>query len=231
MPRPLALRWSLSQIPRAILWIMAATALVSIGAVVAYRNGAPVAMAGLLSVPEVFTGQVWRLVTWVFYELSPISLVFACLTLYWFGSDVAKTLGRRGFLRLYFGLAALAAAVTCVIGLVWPAVAAIPHGGSWPVLSGVIVAWGMMFREREFRFWMIPMTGRHLVMVTVGGTVLFALYFGLAPFIPHFAAEGAVLLWLGPVKHALAARQKDRRARGEAWTFDAWLDKERRRPK
>jgi membrane associated rhomboid family serine protease len=231
MPRPLALRWTLGQIPRALLWIMAATAIVSIVAAVGTRNGVPALLEGILVVPQVFSGQVWRLVTWVFYELSPLALVFACLTLYWFGSDVARHLGRRGFLRFYFGLAALAAAVTCLVGLAWPDVAAIPHGGSWPVLCGLLVAWGTLFRERQLRFWGLPLTGHHLVLVTLGGTVLFALFYGLAPYVPHFTAETAVLVWLGPLKRALAARHKERQAKAASWTFDSWLDKENRHRK
>ncbi len=49
-----------------------------------------------------------------------------------------------------------------------------------------------------------------------------------------YTAEAVVLLWLGPVRRTLAARQKDlreRAARGEAWSFDAWFEKEKRRRK
>jgi membrane associated rhomboid family serine protease len=232
MSRPISLRWSIGQMPRAIRWLIAVTALVSIAAAVSVRNGVPILLEGLLVVPDVFRGQVWRLVTWAFYEMSPVALVFACLTLYWFGTDVARTLGRRAFLAAYFGLAAIAAAVTCLVGLVWPAVAMMGYGGSWPVLNGLLVAWGMMFPERQFFFWTVRITGRHLILITIGGTALFALFYGLVPFIPHFTAEAAVLAWLGPIKRTLAARRKDRlerAARGELWSFDAWFEKEKRR--
>jgi membrane associated rhomboid family serine protease len=220
--------------PRAIRWLMAATALVSIAAVVSVRNDAPILMEGLLVGADVLRGQVWRLVTWVFYEMSPLNLLFACLTLGWFGSDVARTLGRRGFLAFYFGLGAVAAALTCLLGLLWPALAHLGHGGSWPVLDGVVVAWGMLFPDRPMRFWGLPLIGRHLILVTLGGTALFALYYGLAPYVPHFIAQAAVLVWLGPVRRTLTARRKElqaRAARGEAWSFDAWFEKEKRRRK
>jgi membrane associated rhomboid family serine protease len=234
MPRPFSLRSALAQTPRAVRWLITVTALVSIATAVSVRSGAPILLNGLLVVHDVFQGQVWRLVTWVFYEMHPLALVFSCLTLYWFGSDVARTLGRRAFLTGYFGLAAIAATVTCLVGLGWQAVAVGAYGGSWPVLVGVIVAWGVMFPDRPLRFWGIPLVGRHLIPITVGGTALFALFSGLAPFIPHFTSEAAVLAWLGPIKRTLAARNKDlrdRAARGEAWTFDAWFDKEKRRRK
>ena len=232
MSRPLSLRSTLAQMPRAVRWLIAVTALVSIVTAVSVRSGAPILLNGLLVVPDVLRGQVWRLVTWVFYEMNPLALMFNCLTLYWFGSDVARGLGRRAFLAGYFGLAAIAATVTCLVGLVWQAVTMGEYGGSWPVLVGVIVAWGMMFPERPLRFWGIPLIGRHLIPITIGGTVLFALFWGLAPFIPHFTSEGVVLAWLGPIKRILNARKKDlrdRATRGEAWSFDAWFDKEKRR--
>jgi len=214
--------------------LIAVTALVSIATAVSARSGAPILLNGLLMVSAVFRGQVWRLVTWVFYEMSPLALVFDCLTLYWFGSEVARTLGRRAFLAGYFGLAVIAAIVTCLVGLGWQAVTMGVYGGSWPVLVGVIVAWGMMFPDRPLRFWGIPLVGRHLIPIVVGGTVLFALFVGLAPFIPHFTSEAAVLAWLGPIKRTRAARNKDlrdRAARGEAWSFDDWFDKDKRRRK
>ena|SRR5438046_314602 len=234
MPRPLSLRWTFGQVPRTVRWIILATALVSIAAAVGLRNGATVLLEGVLVVPDVFRGQVWRLVTWVFYEMDALALVFACLTLWWFGKDVATTLGRRRFLAFYFGVAAIAAVGTCLLALLWPDVARIAHGGSWPVLVGVLVAWAMMFPERPLRFWGLPLVGRHLLPITLGGTVLFAVFRGLALYIPHFIAEAAVLAWLGPVQRTLTARQKElreRAARGEAWSFDAWFDKEKRRRK
>jgi membrane associated rhomboid family serine protease len=232
MPRPLGTRWALRQIPKAVLFLIVATALVSLAAAVGSRHGATALLDGLLVTPLVMHGELWRLVTWVFYELSPLSLVFACLALWWFGRDVATTFGRRRFLAFYFGLAVLTGAVTTLVGrLVWPEMGGLPYGGSWPMLCGLLVTWGSMFSERQLRFWGVPLTGRHLVALTLAGTALFAIFDGLAPFIPHFTAELAVLLWLRLRRRALVRRQdlQQRGARGEAWSFDEWYEKEKRR--
>lgn len=232
MPRPLGVQWTLRQLPTAVLGLMGLTALVSILAALGARGGAPVMSEGLLIVPDLLRGQLWRPVTWVLYALGPISLIFACLTLYWFGADVARTLGRRGFLAFYFGLGAVAAAVTTLVALVSPTVASIPHAGCWPVLEGVVIAWGRMFADRKINFWGIPISGRHLVWITVGGIALFAAFYGVAFFVPHFAAAAAVLAWLGPIRRTLAARKRartERAARGEAWSFDDWYQRDRRR--
>src|SRR4051812_19345611 len=124
--------FSAIRMPRVIAALIIVTAVVSIAAALGARNGAPgLTMAGLLVVPAVWHGQLWRLVTWVLYETDALPLVFACLTLYWVGSDLARSWGARRFLLFYFGVAVAAAALTTLLGLVWPAVAAIPQGGSW----------------------------------------------------------------------------------------------------
>jgi membrane associated rhomboid family serine protease len=225
LPRPFA---SL-RIPPALGALILATALVSIAGAVAARNGAPgLVDHGILFVPAVWHGELWRLLTWVLYELEPIGLVFACLTLYWVGGDLARRWGSRRLVLVYFGLAAGAGVITCLIGrLLWPAVAALPRAGSWPVLDGLIIAWGMLHPGRAIRLWgLVQLTGRQIVWVTVAGTVLYALFAGLAAFIPHFAAELIVLAWLGARRRLRPGAGPARRAK--AWSFDDWLARNNR---
>jgi membrane associated rhomboid family serine protease len=219
------------RIPVAIAGLIAATALVSILAAVMARNGMPALWVhGLLVVPEVWRGQLWRLVTWVLYEQGPIALLFACLMLFWFGRDLLGRWGTRRFLARYFGLAAGAAAVTVLAGLASSSVAGVVQGGSWPVMCGLIVAWGLEMPQRPLRlFGVVPLVGRHLVWLTVGGTVLFALFGGVAPYVPHFAAEALVFLALGPLRRARVRVDRERKARAAAWSFDEWLDRDRRK--
>src|SRR6266571_1626741 len=70
----------------------------------------------------VWQGQLWRLVTWVFFERNPFSLLFAALTLYWFGKDLCYAWGPRRFLATFFVVAIGAAAITCLVGRAWAAV-------------------------------------------------------------------------------------------------------------
>lgn len=222
---------SVRRVPPVITGLIAATAIVSIAAAVAARNGLPgLLVHGLLVVPEVWRGQLWRLVSWVLYEQGPIALLFGCLMLFWFGRDLVQRWGARRFFAGYLGLAAAAAAVTALGGLLWRAVAEVVHGGSWPVLCGLMVAWGLELPQRPLRlFGVVPLVGRHLVWLTLGGTVLFALFSGVAPYVPHFAAEALVLLWLGPLRRLLARRARERTARRQSWSFDDWFARERRR--
>ena len=220
--------------PRVIAALMASIAVASIVATVAQRSGAAALFSsGVLSVSAVWQGQIWRLATYWALEPSPLSLIFSCLTLYWFGAELAARWGPRQFLRVFLGLAIGIAAVTCGIGRAWRDVAATFHAGSAPVLDGLIVAWGVVFRTRQLRlFGLLRMTGRWLVPITIGVTLLFALYYGFAGFIPHFVAELSVLLALAVLLPWRARRHTARMAaaaRGEAWSFEAWYARERRR--
>jgi membrane associated rhomboid family serine protease len=146
--------------------------------------------AGALVPGLVLTGQLWRMVTWVFFEQHPLGLVFAALAIYWFGNDLVRIWGPVRFLATYLGLAAAAAGVTCVVGLAWPAVYAHPFLGAWAVVSGMIVAWACAFPTRNILvYFVLPLSGKNLIYATLGGTLLFALFSSFGLFVPHFAAE------------------------------------------
>ena len=51
-------------------------------------------------------GEVWRLVTWVLFELDPLGLIFAALALFWFGGELVRVWGPGRFLLTYFAIAA-----------------------------------------------------------------------------------------------------------------------------
>jgi membrane associated rhomboid family serine protease len=213
------------RIPPVVAALIAVTAVVSIAAALGSRNGAPgLATGGLLWVPAVWHGEVWRLVTWVLFETDPLALLFACLTLYWVGSDLARMWGPRRFVGFYFGVAAVAGALTALLGLVWSPVAAIPQGGSWAVLDALVIAWGLRYADREIRLWgVVRLTGRQIVWLTIGVTVLYALFRGLAAYVPNFFAELMVLGWMGPW-----LRRRATPRRHEPWSFETWLARNRR---
>lgn len=151
--------------------------------------------AGALFPVQVFAGQAWRLVTWVFFEQDPLGLIFAGLALFWFGRDLVRLWGPPRFLAVYLGLAAAAAAVTCFVSLAWPALRGHPFAGAWPVVSALIVAWAVAFPTRSMLlYFVVPLSGRNLVYATLGGTLLFALLSSFAAFVPHFAAQLVALV-------------------------------------
>jgi len=222
------------RLPAVIAGLVAVIAVTSIAAAFGDRNGiSRLAQNGVLFTEAVTHGQVWRLCTFALFELAPLSLIFTCLMLVWFGPDLVERWGARRFLGLFFGLAAAGAAALCVEGLAVPWVASIPFSGSSAVLDGLVVAWALLYPQRELRLYgVVRIKGRWLVHIVIGGTVLYALYAGFALLVPHFTIEAAVLLWLGAVRPLRARRRRERlaqAARGEAWSFDRWYEQERRR--
>ena len=153
--------------------------------------------AGVLVPALVWSGQAWRLVTWMFFETEPISLLFSCLMLWWFGRDLIEAWGAGRFLGLYFAFSALPATLIVALSLVWPGLGLVVYSGQWAVTGALVIAWATIFPSRQLLLYFVfPLGGRNLVYVTVGTTVLFALFYGVAGFIPHLLAQGLMLAFL-----------------------------------
>jgi len=168
------------RVPPAVGGLIVATALASLGGVVAERSGAHV-LAELALVPSALLGgELWRLVTWPLVETDPLSLLFAGLTLYWFGRDLCLAWGPRRFLLTFFGVAAAAGLVTTLLGvLAFGGLLGAVYAGSWAVLSALVIAWATLFPERQILLmFALPMSGRALLWVTVGITLLYAVFGG-----------------------------------------------------
>jgi len=188
-------------VPAAVGGLIAATVVVSLVAVVGKRNGVPLLRFAELAPREVWSGEVWRLVTWVLVETEPLNLLFGGLVLFWFGRDLVEAWGERRFLATYFGIAAAAAALTCLAALAWPALDSLRFTGFWAAVDAVIVAWALLHPFRQILlFFAVPVSGKALLWITVGGTVLFALFtgtlVGAAAFVPHLLAEGVTWIWV-----------------------------------
>ena len=70
------------RVPAAVGGLIAATVVVSLVAVVGKRNGVPLLRFAELAPREVWSGEVWRLVTWVLVETEPLNLLFGGLVLF-----------------------------------------------------------------------------------------------------------------------------------------------------
>lgn len=184
-----------------IAWLIAAIIFMSAFGSLLGQVGIPVLSLSFLSIEQVWAGQVWRLVTWSLLELNALGLIFGCLLLYFIGPDLLRAWGRRRFFALFFGGAAFVGAVTCVIArFVWPGLAAIPYLGLWPMEEAFIIAWAMLYRDRQILVMlMLPMAGRNLIALTIAITVVMAALYGFPLFVPHFVAELAALVYMDVV--------------------------------
>jgi membrane associated rhomboid family serine protease len=187
-------------IPKVVGWLVIATiGATALGAVLG-RNGIPVVPNADLNPALVWTGQLWRLVTWGLFEYGwdGLNLIFGCAALLLVGRDLATRWTAGRLLAIYFGTMAVAGAVTCVIArLLWPTLMGADYLGMWPAINGLFIAWAVMNPEASvYISFVLPVKGRNLIYVIVGMTVIFSMIKGPAFFIPHFAAELFMLLYM-----------------------------------
>lgn len=148
---------------------------------------------GTLVPSAVLEGEIWRLATWTFLDRDPLSLLFAALMLFSFGRDLAWAWGSRRLFLTWLGFGAASGAVAVLLALAVP----MPGwSGPWAVISAFMVAWGLLFPERQMSFWgVLPLSGRNLVWLTIGITLFLGAFYGMRSMVPHLAAEGLMLLW------------------------------------
>jgi membrane associated rhomboid family serine protease len=175
---------------------MAVTVVLSLSAALGGRYVENLFGALALRPAAVWRGQLWRLVTWTFAEPSPFGLIFACLSLYWFGAPLARQWGSYRFLRMVGGVILAAAVGTCLIALIDGEVRGASYLGSWTLTVALVVVWGLTFPHQTVNiYFVLPIRGYWLAWGTVGITVLVLIYYGWMALVPELLAECAALLW------------------------------------
>ena len=167
----------------------------TVGATV-QRNGFPALAFAVLVPGLLWSGQIWRLATWSFFELNGLSLIFSLLMLAFFGRDLCDSWGGKRFLGFWMGATVATGAVLCLVGVtVWPAVLQWPYLTAWPVVEALTIAWALTFPARVILFnFVLPVSGTRLIYVTLIATFIYALLNGFIFFLPHFLAMG--LTWV-----------------------------------
>ncbi len=215
--------------------IMIATAVLSItGALARAWLGSrlPVALllepAALLGRGSVVPGipALWQPLTYPFLILSsPLSLLLSLLVYGWFAGTLEAFWGSRRFLTFFALLAVIPALVAVLLSPVWPALAGQVFEGPDALLAGLVVAWGVLFKDREILlFFVLPVKGVHLVWLTLGMVALGIVYSGaVAPFVPHLVAmalAGLVLAGLWRPRRLVLLLRK--------WRLERQIARERR---
>jgi membrane associated rhomboid family serine protease len=205
-----------------IAWLIALVVGMSAFGSLLERSGIPVLSKSVLVPAQVLRGEVWRLLTWAPLELNALGLVFGCLLLYFLGPDLLRHWGRRRFFANFFGGAVVVGTITSLIGrFVWTEVLLFPYLGLWPMNEAMLIAWATLFRDRQILLmFALPTSGRNLVLLTIGITVVMAALYGFPLFLPHFVAEFVALVymdvisvrpWIARARLALFQRRYKRR--------------------
>src|SRR5688572_16280848 len=110
-----------SRFPAAVVAIFAVTLLATLVGVVGYRNGFLLLDYVGLVPAAVLHGQLWRLLTWFFFDpgIDPLSLLFWAMALLMFGRDLCDAWGWRLFTAVYLGIGVAAGLLTFLTALAW----------------------------------------------------------------------------------------------------------------
>ncbi|RMG10102.1 MAG: DUF1751 domain-containing protein [Deltaproteobacteria bacterium] len=141
---------------------------------------------------------IWQLFTYPFFIFDPIGLLFTLAAYGWFAGTLESWWGSRRFLRFVAIVTVGAAAVTVALAAVWPSLRLALYPSAWPLLEALVIAYGLTFPNRQILLmFVLPISGRLLVWITVGITGLYVLFSGtFVPFVPAIAgmAIGAMIV-------------------------------------
>jgi hypothetical protein len=187
-----------SRVPVGVGLIVGSILVLSALGAVGWRNGVGLlAYVGL--VPGlVWSGQVWRLATWGFFELDGLSLLFALFLVFLLGRDLCYAWGGVRFLGFWVGITIATGVCVTLVGWVWPAVWQGHYLSAWPVAEALTVAWAITYPSRTILFaFILPVEGMRVIYLSLAITVVYAMLYGLAPFVPHFLALGLAWVYMG----------------------------------
>lgn len=154
---------------------------------------------------KVGKGEVWRLVTWAFVELSLGSLVVACVAFYMFASELSSEWGAARFARYVLSIVVIAGLGTTLVAYAIPKARYLGFGAGWALDDAIIIAWAVTFPERQINYYnVLELGGRPLVYGTVGLTVGLAVWVGFVAMLPELFACAAALLLTGGAWQRLA---------------------------
>ncbi len=165
-------------------------ALMLVASIAGWTNPRLLQAAALIPV-AIQRGELWRLVTWPFFQDDPFTLLFAGLILWQMGQQLSYAWSERRFVTRFFGYTLGAGVGVTLLAYVWGAASGVGHVGIWPVVMALIVAWAMLFPDRQVNIWgVLPLTGRNLALLVTFGTLLYGIARGFAAFSPHLIAIG-----------------------------------------
>ena len=172
-------------------WILVTLAASLIAAI----DGGFIARHAALIPSRVVHGEVWRLVTWPFVEVGPLSLIITCVSIYKFGGELAYRWGDRRLQRFMFEVLLGAAVVTCVLALATGTRYMVRLGG-WAACDTLVIAWARQFPGATLRLYgLITLSGRQLINFTLASAAVIAVYYGPVRMAPELVACAAAALY------------------------------------
>lgn len=112
----------------------------------------------------VFRGWFWQLATYLFIHVTIWHILWNMLALWFFACDLERDWGTRRFLQYYF-LCGIGAGFFVLVASVLFHTQMIPTKGASGAIYGVLLAFGMMYPDRQIIFFIFPMKAKYFVML------------------------------------------------------------------
>jgi membrane associated rhomboid family serine protease len=149
----------------------------------------------------VLNGKIWQVFTYSFLHADVMHLVLNMMVLVFVGSDIEAVWGRRKMLVYYFYCTTMAGLFYLVMQLLMynPLSLVLPMVGASGGIYGLLLAYGILFPDREMLFMMfLPMKAKQFIWVIAGIEFLQTLYSGQGRLsaIAHLSGMGAGFLFM-----------------------------------
>ena len=134
----------------------------------------------------------WQLVTYAFLHGGVFHLFFNMMGLWMFGSEIERVWGPKRYLQFYMVSLLTAALAQLLVAMLTGAV--YPTVGASGALFGLLLAFGMLFPNRQIMLLIPPIPMKAKVFVAIYGAIeLFLGVTGSQEGVAHFAHLGGML--------------------------------------
>ena len=154
-------------------------------------------------------GMVWQAVTYPFIDTGLLSILFALVSVWIFGSQVEDEMGSRWLAEYFFtvtiGGAIMAAAISYVVGLSYVIGRSVPGlnphiaytSGMWPASMALLLVFARMHANEEMRFnFVFRLKAKYLLAIYGGGYALLLIFFAGYRFSALVALGNMLFGWM-----------------------------------
>ena len=160
-----------------------------VASIVSMVGGHTLARWVALEPSEIWSGQVWRLVTWVLVEAGPYGLVLTIASIFKFGGELAPRWGDRRLRRFVLQIVLAAGVITALGAVVSDRAWHMSRLGGMAVGDALCIAWARQYPTAELRVWgLLVLNGTKLIWATAGFTILMAIAYGPFVMAPELVA-------------------------------------------
>ena len=131
----------------------------------------------VLSPHQLISGHVFQLFSFIFMELSPISLIFNVLIIVMIGQDLSLRWGTKIYTFFILSSVIGAAILALVLSMIYAPFMSMKLYGLNGVSSALLLAYAIIFPDRQLSFMMIfPLKARYFCFLMIGLEFYFAIF-------------------------------------------------------